>query len=135
MDCSPPGFSVHGISQARVLEWVALQQVPNEFSTHLPTLLYWNPIFSVFSLLPLSTGKCLSWFPVLGREDARVQGVESTGKAICPLPPSGPGEGRAGMEGVTNPGWKDTGFPRIRGKLSESPQPPTHTPVSHSDQW
>ena len=24
MDCSPPGFSVHGISQARVLEWVAI---------------------------------------------------------------------------------------------------------------
>ena len=23
MDCSPPGFSVHGISQARILEWVA----------------------------------------------------------------------------------------------------------------
>ena len=24
MDCSPPGFSVHGIFQARMLEWVAL---------------------------------------------------------------------------------------------------------------
>ena len=24
MDCSPPGSSVHGISQARVLEWVAM---------------------------------------------------------------------------------------------------------------
>ena len=24
MDCSPPGSSVHGISQARVLEWVAV---------------------------------------------------------------------------------------------------------------
>ena len=24
MGCSPPGFSVHGISQARVLEWVAI---------------------------------------------------------------------------------------------------------------
>ena len=24
MDCSPPGFSVHGIWQARVLEWVAI---------------------------------------------------------------------------------------------------------------
>ena len=23
-DCSPPGFSVHGISQARILEWVAI---------------------------------------------------------------------------------------------------------------
>ena len=24
MDCSPPGFSVHGILQARILEWVAI---------------------------------------------------------------------------------------------------------------
>ena len=24
MDCSPPGFSVHGIPQARILEWVAI---------------------------------------------------------------------------------------------------------------
>ena len=24
MDCSPPGSSVHGICQARVLEWVAI---------------------------------------------------------------------------------------------------------------
>ena len=24
MDCSPPGFSVHGISQARILKWVAI---------------------------------------------------------------------------------------------------------------
>ena len=24
VDCSPPGFSVHGISQARILEWVAI---------------------------------------------------------------------------------------------------------------
>ena len=24
MDCSPPGFSIHGILQARMLEWVAI---------------------------------------------------------------------------------------------------------------
>ena len=24
MDCSPPGFSVHGIFQARILEWVTI---------------------------------------------------------------------------------------------------------------
>ena len=24
LDCSPPGFSVHGILQARTLEWVAI---------------------------------------------------------------------------------------------------------------
>ena len=24
VDCSPPGFSIHGILQARLLEWVAI---------------------------------------------------------------------------------------------------------------
>ena len=24
MDCSPPGFSIHGILQARLLEWIAV---------------------------------------------------------------------------------------------------------------
>jgi len=27
MDCSPPGSSVHGIFQARVLEWVAIERL------------------------------------------------------------------------------------------------------------
>ena len=49
-------------------------------------------LFSPFFLLRQALHQ-RSWFPVLGREDARVQGVESTGKAICPLPPSGPGKG------------------------------------------
>jgi len=31
MDCSPPGSSVHGISQARILEWFAIS-----FSRGLP---------------------------------------------------------------------------------------------------
>ena len=28
VDCSPPGFSVHGISQARIPEWVAISSSP-----------------------------------------------------------------------------------------------------------
>jgi len=31
MGCNPPGFSVHGIFQARILEWVAIS-----FSRDLP---------------------------------------------------------------------------------------------------
>ena len=38
MDCSPPGSSVHGISQARILEWVAIS-----FSRGSdPRLLHWQ---------------------------------------------------------------------------------------------
>ena len=39
MDCSPPGSSVHGISQARILEWVAMSfsrgSSPPRDQTHL----------------------------------------------------------------------------------------------------
>ena len=36
VDCSPPGSSVHGIFQARILEWVAIA-----FSSlHLEVLIY-----------------------------------------------------------------------------------------------
>ena len=29
MDCSPPGSSIHGVSQARILEWVAISFLDN----------------------------------------------------------------------------------------------------------
>jgi len=35
MDCSPPGFSAHGIFQARVLEWVAIAFSPPAISSIL----------------------------------------------------------------------------------------------------
>ena len=30
LDCSPPGFSVHGILQARTVEWVAMPSPPGD---------------------------------------------------------------------------------------------------------
>ena len=36
LDCSPPGFPVHGISQARILEWVAMPS----------SRAYWLPMFN-----------------------------------------------------------------------------------------
>ena len=30
VDCSPPGFSVHGILQARILEWVDLGEISGD---------------------------------------------------------------------------------------------------------
>ena len=43
MDCSPPGASVHGIIQARMLEWVAFPP-PGVFPTQRlnPCLLHWK---------------------------------------------------------------------------------------------
>ena len=33
LDCSPPGYSVHGIFQARILEWVAIFLLQGIFLT------------------------------------------------------------------------------------------------------
>ena len=34
MDCSPPGSSIHGIFQARVLEWGAIAFSPMDYTVH-----------------------------------------------------------------------------------------------------
>ena len=42
VDCSPPGSSVHGISQARILEWVAISYSGNLPNPGIePHLLHW----------------------------------------------------------------------------------------------
>ena len=72
MDCSLPGFSVHGIVQARVLEWVAIAFSQGIFPTqgsnpglpHCRPMLYplnhqGSPITSELSIF-----SCASWLSV-----------------------------------------------------------------------
>ena len=35
MDCSPPGSSVQGIFQAKILEWIAISFSNNVYSTYI----------------------------------------------------------------------------------------------------
>ena len=43
MDCSPPGSSVHGILQARILEWVAISfSRGSSPPSHQPRILHWK---------------------------------------------------------------------------------------------
>ena len=47
MDCSPPGSTVHGISQAKILEWIAISSPWGIFLTQVSNacllcLLYWQ---------------------------------------------------------------------------------------------
>ena len=47
MDCSPPGFSVHGILSARILEWVAISffqgiSLTQGSNLHLSCLSHWQ---------------------------------------------------------------------------------------------
>ena len=48
MDHSPPGSSVHGISQARILEWVVLWGIILTLGLN-PHLLHWQADFFFFT--------------------------------------------------------------------------------------
>ena len=54
MDCSPPGSSVHGILQARILEWVA---IPFSRGTSEPGVEPRSPAFWADSLPSEPAGK------------------------------------------------------------------------------
>ena len=54
MDCSPPGSSVHGILQARVLEWVAM---PSSKDLPDPGIEPGSPALRADSLLSEPPGK------------------------------------------------------------------------------
>ena len=57
MDCSPPGSSVHGIFQARVLEWVAI-------------------VFSKAFAMALKLRSCENWLSVLYMVAALESGIK-----------------------------------------------------------
>ena len=54
VDCSPPGSSVHGLSQARILEWVAIS-FSRESSD--PRIKPMSPVFPELQADSLSSGK------------------------------------------------------------------------------
>ena len=51
MDCSPPGSSVHGILQARILQWVTISSSRGIFPTQglSPGLLHCRPMLYYLS--------------------------------------------------------------------------------------
>ena len=55
-DCSPPGSSVHGVFQARVLEWSAIA-----FS-FVRTPWLWKDVYQCFSINTEAMMKCLLYF-------------------------------------------------------------------------
>ena len=61
MDCSPPGPSVHGIFQARVLEWVAIAFSMLLISApHKPALWIWKVSFYSWNLKFLTSSNASS---------------------------------------------------------------------------
>ena len=61
MDCSPPGSSIHGIFQARVLEWGAIAFSPYCTSTYETMLRKFSSLvllFDVFQIGPICVCLC-----------------------------------------------------------------------------
>ena len=66
MDCSPSGSSVHGILQARILEWVAMtsfrgSSLPRDWTSVSYVYLHWQVVS--LPLAPSANGKnhCSQW--------------------------------------------------------------------------
>ena len=59
INCSPPGSSVHGISQVRILEWVA---IPFTRGSSWPGIELWSPALQADSLPSEPPGKLLLCF-------------------------------------------------------------------------
>ena len=57
MDCSPPGSSVHGIFQARILEWVAISSSRNRPDLGIQPM---SPALQADSLPYEPTGKTVA---------------------------------------------------------------------------
>ena len=92
MDCSSPGFSVHGILQTRVLEWVA---IPPSRESSWPR--DWTPISYVSCIgrvgsLPLvPPGKPLQIF-IKGKKEWWCLSSLHTDNLVAPSPPLDPSE-------------------------------------------
>ena len=71
MDCSLPGSSIHGICQARVLEWgaIAFSRIPfflkNGWLSFCVVLAPLNTLFFVSNILPVFQGHFEFWCNIL----------------------------------------------------------------------
>ena len=106
MDCSPPGSSVHGISQARILDWVTISYSRGIFLTHgsnprllhvlhwqadslsltarhparTMVFLFWPPnlIFPILTSSPTFSMNCCPWFDLtVGKKNKKQKPIRS----------------------------------------------------------
>ena len=139
MDCSLPGFSVHGILQPRILEWVAISSSRGSSN---PGIKPGSPALQVGSLPSESPGKhtCVDSVNMLIRITAAAKSLQSCPTLCDPIDNSPPGSPVPGIlqartlewvaisssRGSSNPGIKP-GSPALQvGSLPSEP-PGKHT--------
>ena len=65
MDCSPPGSSVHGILQARILEWVFFSSMPSQLRDRTQVSRIAGKFFKSHTFIPIIRGR----IPALSKEN------------------------------------------------------------------
>ena len=137
MDCSPPGSSVHGIFQARTLEWVAIpfSRGPSQPRDSGVCSNLWRPLahshISPILLLHMVVSLCLLLMRKSVTFDEEFFPGGSEGKAsACDAedPGSIPGLGRSPGEGngnpiqyscLENPMDRGAWWPTVHGDMAE----------------
>ena len=112
MDCSPPGSSVHGISQARIREWVAMPSSRGSSRTRdrTPSLLrqlHWGRFFTSSATQEVQEKRLfvgISFFYVLGKPEkaTRVTTVQAWPWCDSQRKPSIPRKTRASVSSRTS---------------------------------
>ena len=88
MDCSLPGSSVHGIFQARALEWGAIVKVmTRDPQPQLPTVQFWVPLRNILGLPHWLSIKNLlvmqeAWVKSLDQEDTLEEDMATHSRRI-----------------------------------------------------
>ena len=70
MDCSPPGSSVYGIFQSRILEWVVISSSRGIFPTHGPLLFGSLALLWSLKEMRMEEGSPFLCFGFLGKRPA-----------------------------------------------------------------
>ena len=81
MDCSPPGSSLHGIFQARILEWVAISSLKGSFWSRDPTHVSCISYIGSQILYHWATWKPLN--KNMGKSDTVVASLTQIGFLLC----------------------------------------------------
>ena len=88
MDCSPPGSSVHGTSQAKIVEWIAISSSrgsyqPRESNLHLLCLLHWQAYFFFYHWNTWEAH--MTFIKIIAHTDSRCSYFSLSVAFICPF--------------------------------------------------